>query len=791
MRIPFQLSILASAVVLAGCGGGGGGPGGSNVNTGTSYLRSSVSYATPTAVNHFTPMTGTGVNAPVMDVFTKDLNNDNVEEVVVGGRKTQPSTAANWRNFNMQLYGWNTGSFANETSTWFSGTDNEIVGTEPSVKFGDFDGDGNVDMFVAPSTDMNTLYADPVVFSNSGANSFTRSTINTGGDDWTHDSWVGDLNGDGRDDIVMSNIGGTNRLVVNYGNADGTFDTHTGNIGGSGISIADYLGDGSMTAIITDAPTGVLSDTKLYSIATAGGTVTLTEVATLPASYFYNGNFTTELAVAFVPHEIRNFSMDFNNDGTMDVVVMSNLSGGGVNMSALQFLRNDGGGTFSDVTDSVLVDYDHDTQASYQPVLVDINNDGLDDILLSSSDTVSESGYHDSTRVLVQTSDGKFVQKYEDVFKDFYNQISSSTSGALDWGQPINIVVGPGGEKYLFSTVLYEDSGNVQAKTFLAKIGTTGTISAQTAAEVIAANWPYLSDPSVNSVLANTSPLSINGVDVVDLDLALQPVDGLGIVSDGTTSRITISGNLSIPGFDNGLLSNVQAVDGIGRNYRVDMSVMGADVDPVFNIEPVSQATQPWASSYLSNNYTAQGIWAIGDNDQYSIATNSTILNTDWNYSFSHTQMAGSPWMAFDGVFGSIENTSTLEANISKNYSNGVWHQVGMLNTKTDFTPGLVTNVSDISAVYGVLGYRDNEWSVQTGVQPVIISGNLNLTLPSGVDNSGNLQYTDYTVNVRNDAEYFVNATRSFNTKYVDVHVNGSTTSSGNNAASITLETDF
>jgi hypothetical protein len=325
----------------------------------------------------------------------------------------------------------------------------------------------------------------------------------------------------------------------------------------------------------------------------------------------------------------------------------------------------------------------------------------------------------------------------------------------------------------------------------LAKVGTTGTISAQSAAEVIAANWPYLSDPSVNSVLANTSPLSINGVNVVDLDLALQPVDGLGIVTDGATSRVVISGNLGIPGLDNGVLSNVQAMDGIGRNYRVDMSVMGADVDPVFNIEPVSQATQPWASSYLSNNYTAQGIWAIGDNDQYSIATNNTILDTDWNYSFSHTQMAGSPWMAFNGVFGSIESTSTLEANISKNYSNGMWHQVGVLNTKTQMSPGLVTDVSDIQAVYGVVGYRDNEWSMQTGVQPVIIGGNLNLTLPTSVDNSGNLQYTDYTVNVRNGAEYFVNATRSFNTKYVDVHVNGSTTSSGNNAASITLETNF
>ena len=791
MRIPFQFSVLASAVVLAGCGGGG--PSGSNANTGSGYLRSSVSYATPTQVNHFTPLTGTGVNAVVADVFAKDLNNDNIDEVVVGGRLTQPATPATWRNTNMQLYGWNTGSFANETSTWFSGTDNEIVGTEPSIKFGDFNGDGNMDMFVAPSTDMNSLYGNAVVFRNTGADSFTRSEIAVG-DTWAHDSYVGDLNGDGRDDIVILDYG--NNVSVNYGNADGTFATYTGNnaFGGSGLSVADYLGDGSITLIITDDVTvgNGSNDTSLYSFDTSSGELVFTKIATLPESYFNNPKFNDNADIAgIVPHDIRSLTMDFNNDGLSDAIIITVLSQDDINMSSMQFLRNDGGGTFTDVTDGVLVDYNHNIQASYQPILIDINNDGLDDILLSASDTISESGYHDSTRVLVQTSDGKFVQKYENVFKDFYNQIHSSTNNALDWGQPINVIVGPDGEKYLFSTVMYNDGGNVKAHTYLAKVGTTGTISAQSAADVIAANWPYLSDPSVNAVLAGTSPLSINGVQVIDLTAALNPINGLSIVTKDSTSRVQISGSISVPGFDSNMINRLQAVDGIGRNYTVDMSTMGYNTDPEFDIQPVSQSTQPWASTYLTNNYTAQGIWAIGDNNQYSIATNSTILNTEWNYSFSHTQMSASPWMAFDGVFGSIDNTNTLEANISKNYSNGLWHQFGVLNTKTQMSPGLVTDVRDIQAVYGVFGYRDTEWSVQTGVQPVIVGGNLNLTLPTSVDSAGNLQYTDYKVNVRNSAEYFINATRSFNTKYVDVHVNGSTTSSGNNAASITIETDF
>jgi hypothetical protein len=51
------------------------------------------------------------------------------------------------------VYGWSNGSLVNRTSQWFAGTDYRIRGTEPSVKFADFDGDGKTDMYVAPNTD--------------------------------------------------------------------------------------------------------------------------------------------------------------------------------------------------------------------------------------------------------------------------------------------------------------------------------------------------------------------------------------------------------------------------------------------------------------------------------------------------------------------------------------------------------------------------------------------------------------------------------------------------------------
>lgn len=783
MRVPFQLSILASAVVLAGCGGGGGGPGGSNVNT---TVRSSVSYATPSVINSYTPMDGTGVNAVVSDVFVKDLNNDNVDEVVVGGRLTQPATAATWRNTNMQLYGWNTGSFTNETTTWFSGTDNVIVGSEPSIKFGDFDGDGNIDMFSAPSTDMSELYGNAVVFRNSGSNSFTRSNIaTTAGDSWTHDSWVGDLNGDGRDDIVMSNIGGDHNLVVNYGNADGTFSTYYGATpGGSGISVADYLGDGSMTIVLTDTATTVQSDTKLFSFTTSGtDTLSLTEVATLPASYFYRSEFDSVRATAgWDPHEIRNFTMDFNNDGVQDVVVVSNLSGNDINMSAMQFLRNDGGGSFTDVTDSVLVNYDHNIQASYQPVIIDVNNDGLDDILLSGSDDMA-TGYHDATRVLIQTSDGKFVQKYDEVFSDFYNQIYNSTSNAINWAQPINIVVGPAGEKYLFSTVMYTEGGNVKAHTYLARVGTTGTISAQSAADVISANWPYLSAPEVNAVLASTSPLSLDGVQVLDLSSALQPVGDL------TINSVRLGGSISAPGLNADMFNGLQSMDALGRNYTVDLGVLthnGMNTPSTVNNYVEAQS---WSSNFVVNG-SANGLSAYGNNNQYTTGYSS---GDDLRWGFSHTHIDGySPWLSMSGVFGEVNSSDITEVTLYKNFGNS-WAQLGITRTQTDITPGLITKATPIDAAYLVAGHKFDEWmegfEVMTGIEPKIIAGQLGVKIPERVDNSGQLLYNYDTIDLKNKIKKFARVNYTYEMNYdAKVKVGSAVDETGVTNANITLE---
>ena len=117
-----------------------------------------------------------------------------------------------------------------------------------NADWGDFDNDGDLDLFVGNESDP-TFEAPSQLFRNEGDGTFTEIAKEAGVENlrYAKGSAWGDYDGDDLPDLYVSNMGSANRLYRN--NGDGTFTDVTAEAGvgdqgyGMGASAADYDGD--------------------------------------------------------------------------------------------------------------------------------------------------------------------------------------------------------------------------------------------------------------------------------------------------------------------------------------------------------------------------------------------------------------------------------------------------------------------------------------------------------------------------------------------------------------------
>jgi len=191
--------------------------------------------------------------------FTKINNNITSYEL--------ESNYANWIDFNndgwmdlfvVNRFGLNNQLFKNDgTGNFIEITSGIIVndgGNSYGSSWGDYDNDGDFDLFVANKTD-----EDNFLYQNNGDETFTKITsgilVNDGGK--TYGSEWADVDNDGDLDIVITNqSGNNNRLYLN--NGDATFTSATTEVvstdGGSsrGCSVVDYDNDGDLDIFIAN-----------------------------------------------------------------------------------------------------------------------------------------------------------------------------------------------------------------------------------------------------------------------------------------------------------------------------------------------------------------------------------------------------------------------------------------------------------------------------------------------------------------------------------------------------------
>ena len=727
-------------------------------------------------------MSGSNDNAWfVGDTFVEDIDGDGyADDFIVAGRKTQPATAGTWSNTKLSMLSFENGALVDKTSQWFSGTDNEIMGTEPNVHFADFFKTGRKDMFVSHSTDMRHFDNTATFYTNNGSN-FTKVSIPTA-DVWSHGSDVGDLNNDGYLDIVMADLKSYNTTIAlnNQVNGFTAYVDPLGNAGdnrygGSAVAIGNFMNNGGNNEIIlTDAQCAVISGTcsdsnttKMFSVDFTGGVLTYTHEGDLPA-----------FGTSGIDHSVEIANHDFNEDGYADVIVFSKkVNNGDDKLSEIQFMQNNGSGVFTDTTSTTLVGYQSNTSSTYKPRFFDINGDGKIDILVSGGDSNTMNNPHNSHQFLLKTSDNKYVAAYQNILTGFMTDVRALavSNGMQDInGSTVNIFQADDGNKYLVTWANSAGGGasnDTKLTFFMSRLDGTA-IAAGTAINMIQNAWSYLSDAQAAQALTDTGQ-SFAGGTIIDINKAFQPI--------GTLSMGGLALNGHITGFDIGNVTG-QALDGVGRNYAVNLAPTNVESNgaTMYNTVDTLNTIKDGKITFGADNETQQ--FTFG---------HSMYQDDTTTYSVHMTKLNSNPWIGFSGVWGEVENSNIID-NVVTYKQGGFTAKASMMHVKTNFKKGLITDVSNQFGAWGEVSYAKGGLELGAGVHPVMLNGDVKANIPTSVDMRGNLQYTEHKFKLPTHVNGYLKANYNFNLDTnTKIKVSSAVSQSGDKSARVDYNWTF
>lgn len=336
--------------------------------------------------------------------------------------------------------------------------------------FVDYDGDGDLDLFVG------SVEETPFrVFSNQGDGSFVDVTVAAGLDQIGRENNIGvafgDYDGDSDPDLFISHwtftpgelpTGSTRHLWRN--NGDGTFSDVSEASQVSGLVIekdndytfaptfADIDNDGDADLLVvadTDTSQVLINDGDV-----GGGLVTF--------SYGTDRDIITDEA------GMGSSVADFDNDGDLDWFVTSISIGddtngrptkddnAGFNLTGNRFYRNAGNGVFADQTDEAGVRKGY---WGWGSCAADFNNDGLLDIFhVNGMDDPNTTAYlEDPSRLFINNGDGSFTEYSEPL--GLVDRKSGRGVSCFDGDQDgdIDIVIANNNDS---ATVFRNDGGN-------------------------------------------------------------------------------------------------------------------------------------------------------------------------------------------------------------------------------------------------------------------------------------------------------------------------------------------
>ena len=392
----------------------------------------------------------------VASAYSAYLFNDEAETLIVLGRNLDSQRSDSF----ITIYDWVDNSLVNKTSERLSAEDSRFRGSEPDLEFGDFNGDGLLDVYIAPSTDSDVSRGEPGIFLINEGSNFNRINVDVY-DAWVHDSFAYDLNGDGLVDIINTDFSSNSTIIL--GNPDDEFNTLVNNNsrsfwGAAGVVAGNFLNNNQRNVIFLDSSVTIDEQTRMFELLfydVESDEFTMRPSAILPAPRFdlakYQGLNETPWPSS---HSIRALVLDFDADGIDDVVLITSpsyfINTKTTSRSEVQFLRSNGDGSFEDVTGDTLFNYNNEIQGTYNPKIIDFNNDGLLDIFLGGETWGTNS--IKNTTVLLQTVDHKYISSFSNYFAALQEAVISAVEllgHDYTEGGHISVMHGPNDDIYL------------------------------------------------------------------------------------------------------------------------------------------------------------------------------------------------------------------------------------------------------------------------------------------------------------------------------------------------------
>lgn len=292
-----------------------------------------------------------------MSVAAADVNRDGKPDLVVANQ---------WGTVGVLL--------GNGDSTFQSAVTYPVVGYSPnSVAVADLNGDGKPDLAVTTGVAPIGWTSNISVFMGNGDGTFQPAVGYDCGD--ASAIAIADVNGDGHEDLLVAISNGDGLVGVLLGNGDGTFQPcSTWGTGGTypySLTVGDLNGDGKPDLVVGNW-FGQAAYTSTVGVLLGNGDGTFQPVVT----YYSGGNQLGAVAAA-----------DLNGNGKLDVVTVNCVPGGSLACNyksakdaVVGVLIGDGNGTLESV-----VPYDSGGLAAFSVAIADVDGDGKLDVVATNS----------------------------------------------------------------------------------------------------------------------------------------------------------------------------------------------------------------------------------------------------------------------------------------------------------------------------------------------------------------------------------------------------------------------